>query len=239
MKLLTRLSALCLVICLIYWIPGMALGAEYENYKTYNVSDQEKITFLQAISFSALDTETGEGSFSSFAVSEQGQIALCFNSQSAVISVYDSNGLYLYGFQFVNESSALAVFFEGETLSILWGKNRYIGSFDADGNCLTFQSYYNTKSNANSYHNDRYRPSTGQVGDMQYFAEKVGLSSNYAQLAVEDQSGNRTIIYDAVQEIRTRDTIVCSLVIIATTLVLITWWKHKKADEDNPSKSNS
>lgn len=232
MKMLFRsVWTILLLVCFACCSGEMAYAWEYENYETYDIPQKEKFDFLQGINFSPLDTEEAENAFSCFAVSPKGQIALCFNGETAFIQVYDSFGQFLYGYRFASGGASLAVFFEGETLSILFAKEQYVGSFDSNGNCLNLQKTRPTKSNSDSYSKDRYRPSTGRVGALQYNAGRIGLSPNYTRFAVVDEGGSQTLIYDATSQMRTRNIVVWVLALSVIVLVLLIRWKNKEAEQ--------
>lgn len=231
MKLLIRLISLCLILYAIGQSALVCSASSYKDFQTNKVSEDEANSFLQKISFSVSNTERTGSAFSSFAVSEEGKIALCINGDSAAINVYNSDGTFLYGFHFQNGYSSLAVFFEGETLSIIWGKNGYIGSFAPDGKCINFEKDAQTQNNAHAYQKHRYRPTSGSAGDKQYTVERIGLSPDYTQFCLEDISGNKTVIYKAERESYTSLITTCVFVIIPSLFILYAVRQQKNEDK--------
>lgn len=227
MKLLYRFMSVLLPLCLICCLPVIAFAIKYEDYTVFDVSAHEEADFFKKIGFTTSDIKINGNAFSNFAVSEQGKVALFFDSDKAAINVYDSHGEFLYGYSFVNGGAAFALFFEGEVLSMVWGKELYIASFDAEGNCLAFGGYKNTKGNADAYHQDRYPPNSGQVGNIRYDASKIRLCPNYTRFIIEDETGEKTEIYDATKEVRARCTIIWAVVISAVMAVLMIKRKNK------------
>ena len=217
MKKLHYLRTILFIFMILSQLIGSVSAVEFENYDTSPTSLEEQTAFLEKINFRLLDNKEEDHAFSHFAISEQGQIALGFNTGSdAIIYIYDSNGQFLYGYCFLNNKCALTIFFEQEDLSIFWGKSNYIGSFDSSGTCLQFRKVINSERSNNSYNRDRYRPLSGKVGDIQYAVKRgMGLASNYVRFIIEDSDGNSRIIYNAEKEYHTQIAFYCLLCVIA------------------------
>lgn len=208
-----------LFICLLSGLAVTTEAAIYRNYTTTPASAQEQQDFLKKINFRTLEAEPAKHTFNYFAVSERGQIALGFNSSSdAQIAVYNSDGAYLYGFQFRNNSSAYVLFFEGEQLSIFWSKSQYIGSFDTNGACIRLHRNINSPENADAYHRDRYRPSSGKMGELTYYADSIGLSNRYVRFTVVDREGNQAVIYDVMKEARVRGLVNAAIIVVVAVI---------------------
>lgn len=222
MRTYTRICAAVLLLAGILLHSSPVFAFEYQNYRTFAVSEEQS-DFLEQIDFHVTKAEPDINSFSCFAVSAQGQIALASEiGDNANISIYRSTGEFLYCIRFVNNGSAYAIFFEGEMLSICWGKELLIGSFDVDGNCIQLRGYHSSKYNADAYHNDRYRPSSGEMGGIKYYASGNGLFSEYTRFEIENSNGNRVVVFDRTEEKHTECIIVSATVLpIVAGIVLI------------------
>ena len=231
MKIYIRFFALLFSFILLFHLGIPVSADEYENYVTESVPTQEKEDFLNRINFRLFETEVKNAPFTCFAISDQGKIALGFDaSEEAEINVYNSAGQFLYGYRFLNNHCAFAVFFEGEELSILWGRDRYIGSFSSEGNCLQFRKEITSKQNSDAYHTDRYRPTSGKVGNIQYYAEhSAGLSTSYTRFVVEDSSGNKNVIFEVNEDYYTRLTAIGIMGLVIFVLVAEVIIKIRKA----------
>lgn len=239
MKQLTRLILPFILCCLFVCRTAIVSAVDYDHYTVHDVSTQEKAKFLEKIEFLSTNTEAKGNTFSGFAISEQGTIALLFQGETGAINVYSSNGEFQYGYRFTNGFSTVVVFFEDELLSVIWGKELYIASFDAEGNCVSFGSYVNTKSNADAYHHDRYPPTSGQAGNLQYSVKRIGLSPEYSRFTVADGTGSKLVIYDATKETRIRQAFIGVSAISVVLIILLIKRKNKEAeyyytDRENP-----
>ena len=223
MRTFTRIYAAVLLMAGILMVSLHVFAFEYQNYQTFPVSEEQS-DFLEQIDFQTTKVEPDGNSFSRFAVSAQGQIALASQTgKHANVSIYGSTGEFLYCLRFMNNGSAYAIFYEGEILSICWGKELLIGSFDVDGNCIQLREYRNSNRNSDAYHRDRYRPATGEAGDLKYAARGIRLSSEYTRFEIEDRDGNCIVVFDRTEEKRTECLIgfVAVLPIAAGTILAI------------------
>lgn len=234
MKTFQRFFSLLLLSLLLFQIVGSVSAVGYKNYVTESVSEEEKTDFLMRVEFfDLLEYAEQTQIIDCFALSEQGLVALAFNeSEDAAINVYNLDGQFLYGCRFINNHSALAIFFEGEDLSVYWGKNDYIGSFDSEGNCIQFKRVVDSPQNSDAYLNDKYRPLSGNIGNIQYYAEHpFGFLPGYVRFAVEDSEGNRRVIYDVTKEHTFRIIVGSIFILVVLSLVaVISSYNKKKPD---------
>lgn len=207
-RILVSISLMILVSCLSVTV----FAFQYEDYKTYDVTAEEKEVFLNKKNLTSADTEATGRVISNFAISEQGQIALYISGEDSAVNVYDSAGAFQYSLQFRNGGSPSVVFFEGEILSINFSKERYIASFDPEGNCLSFRRTAQIRENSDAYDADRFPPTSGQIGNIKYHTKRAGLGPEYSQFSIEDASGNPIVIYDATKEIRMQRIIPCGFI---------------------------
>lgn len=211
-----------------------AFASEYKYYDTEYASPENEEQFLKTTNIDLLTNEEYDCAFTHFALSETGLVALGFNTEKyAVIYIYDFDGKFQYGYQFINNNCAFAFYFEDDQMAIHWAKSDYIGRLDADGNIHHLRKVRNTTRNHDTYHANRYRPASGRVGDFQYYAEGNWLSQKYSRFIIEDSNGNKTVIYDVVEEVRTRNMIGSMLLFSAASFIMIAAYKSKKEGSNN------
>lgn len=205
-----------------------ASAYEYRNYITTQVSFDKQQEYLDRLNFELLTDDSEKHPFECFAISSDGLIALGFDtSDDAIIYVYDTNGEFEYGFRFLNNHCAFTVFFEDEVLSIYWGKSRYIGSFDSEGNCLRLHELVNCAQNSDAYHSDRYRPNEGEINNIQYKAERVaGYLGGYTCFTIID-GANSCVIFDVSQIYRQHIMIFCVFAAVILWLLCYTFIKKR------------
>ena len=213
-----------------------ASAAGYSRFDTEAIPTEEQIEFLKNVQFiPSLESDLTREAISCFAISEQGQIALGFNdSDYASVHVYDSMGRFLYGYRFINRKCAYSLFFEGEDLSIIWGRSKYIGSFDSKGNCIQLRRDLRTKNNADEEYKERWRSSQGTIGALSYHAKRSGLLPKYTVFSVIDSEGNKVVIYDAKKDVFTRNVLFAigaSCLLAFVVYGICQQEKQKKADD--------
>lgn len=240
-KIVVLFSTFGVFICCICGILSVS-AAGYSRFDTEEIPAEEQSEFLVNVQFvPSLASNPICESISCFAISEQGQIALGFNdSEHASVHVYNSAGNFLYGYRFINRKSAYTLFFEGEELSIIWSRSKYIGSFDQKGNCIRLRRDLRTKNNSDEEYKERWRSAKGTIGTLSYHAKRSGILPKYTVFTVEDIDGNRTVIYDAKKEIFTKNILVgigvaCFSAFFAYGLYCQE--KQKRADQKNVDTS--
>ena len=95
---------------------------------------------------------------------------------------------------------------------------------------MQLRKVISTQSAADAYQNDRWRPASGAVGDLQYQAEGGFFSNRYTRFSVIDPEGNRSVIYDVTEEMQKRNLIRVLLILGAAALCLCVRCKNKKGD---------
>lgn len=224
MKILSRICAVVLTLTLAMQVLGTASAAGFKNYVTASISEEEQEQFFTNLRNFELITKADEyHSIDCFALSEGGLIALGFDtSDDAIIYVYNEDGEFLYGYRFLNNHCAFAIFFEGENLSVYWGKTEYIGSFDSGGNCLQLRKVVTSPKNSDAYYNDRYRPASGKIGERQYYADRgLGISTKYIRFTVVDNQGAEQVIYDVSEEHNSSAVIYCVILLLISLFIVL------------------
>ena len=206
----------------------------YRNYDTKPVYGEEYAALISEISdFILVDGPERDRMIKCFAISEEGKIALAFDGEYAQIDVYQADGTYLYGYSFENRNCAFSVFFEGENLSVYHVKGGFVATFDASGHCIQIHRALNTNATNEAYHNDFYRPSSGQIGRLSYEAEKTVSMTKYSRFTVEDVLGNRIVIFEVSKESNTERIL---SIVVFTGIVVAVWFgvnKYKREFQEH------
>lgn len=239
-RIIVLLSVFCFFI---YCVGGTIFvsAAGYSRFDTEAIPIEEQREFLGNVQFiPSLESNPIRESISCFAISKQGQIALGFNdSDYASVHVYNAMGIFLYGYRFINHNSAYTLFFEGEELSIIWGRSKYIGSFDQQGNCIQLRRDLRTKNNADEEYKERWRSAKGTIGELSYHAKRFGILPKYATFSVIDSEGNKSVIYDVKKDILMKNTLigigtVCFLAFVACGI----YYQERKKKADNKNEAS-
>ena len=201
---------------------------EYEDLITKTALNSEPEKFLAKIKLNVITTEIEPYPIESFAISNNGNIALGVNSSNdALIYVYSSDGNFLYGYQFI--SSVFDVFFDAENVAIYWGKENYAATFDVEGNCIKFFKTDGYKENSNQKYDGYAKPTSGIVGSVQYKVEYgIGLSPQYVKLTIKDSLGNSREIYNVETEHNTKIIGCTTILLIAFSIWSICYFYHVK-----------
>lgn len=216
-----------------------ASAVGYSNYDTECFTGKEYQEYLDRVQeIELVNVQEETRLIESFAISENGLIALAFNGEHAQIDVYTPDGHFLYGYRFINKNIAFAVFFEGENLAIYRSRKGHIASFDSKGNCIQFQKVIYTQRSSDAFHADRYRPSTGTIGNLNYRAEG-GFFSNYSRFVIENEEGESVVIYDVTDQQRITIFVTTSLVLCITAIVLYARYKSRKEQIDDAESNDS
>lgn len=231
MRNFTRVFIFLTVLFCLLPVIGTASAAGYSNYITTPASYEEQEAFFASLQyFERLTEDAEQHPVNCFAISDSGLIALGLDtSDDAILYVYDTTGQFIYGYRFLNNHCAFAVFFEGDNLSIYWGKSRYIGTFDSEGNCIQLHKVVNCPQNSDAYHRDKYRPGKGKVGNTEYIAERgIGILAGYSRFTVKDADGNTRVIFDVTQEQNLRTTVYGVVIFISLAVVVVAFGKNRK-----------
>lgn len=243
MKMALRLCSWLLALTCLLGFSITVSAKGHKKYETIKVFDEERDRFLCGIQFEQIDKEVSSNPFTYFAISENGLIALCCDTEDiAVIHVYRADGQFLYGYRF--KADALSMFFEGENLSIYWFKRSYLGTFDPEGNCLRFRKALTIDRGDEAYDGVICQPTNGRVGNIQYQA-KLGFGPipTYTRFVVENSDGSIQVIYDVTKEYHTQCVIKGVALLFCVAFVVFVMVSNKKAAirpehsmEDNDNK---
>ena len=192
------------------------------QFETEELSEKEKRNFHLEIK--QLSSEPLELPLQKFAVSEGGKIALGFNnSSSECVSVYDSEGVFLYGLTF-DIDGTFGVGFDEENLSIYLVRSNIAITVDSNGEILNALKIKNTLTN-NRYWNNEVNKTKCEINGKKYIMDSriafLGVFSfSYSRFRVIS-GDTELVVYDSTSNQWIRAVIVCTIIFLAITVAII------------------
>lgn len=118
------------------------------GFETESMETNLKSTFLSNIVLEVFYTEPEKLLIDDFDVNSTGLIALgTSNSTAKRICVYDSDGIFKYGYKF-NSSGDFVIEWDDEDINIYFDRSDVLASFDNTGECVGILKVKNTKKNS-------------------------------------------------------------------------------------------
>lgn len=148
-----------------------------------------------------LTTEPLKETITCFDVSENGMFAIgTGNSTQKVISVYDHEGVFQYGYCFRTQGT-YGIELDNGVVYIYFVRGDIVISLDSSGGVMGVFEVENTLENNTRWQQLLYS-NERTVGDTKYIAENDAilfnwLTSSYDKLIAEKPNGIRTVVYDA------------------------------------------
>lgn len=198
---------LCFLLLLVSGNHSYAVSSEGTS-DDLSKSEQKDVN----ISISLLTEAPNGRKIACFDVNENGMVALLlannFFSKNTVISVYDPDGNFQYGYSFKSYGS-VGIEWNGDNLNIYFVRSDLVVTIDRESNILGAEEIPDTKENIShsyQYHNDTERV----VGDAKYTIKNKSkisnlFSSSRTQLVKTTSDGTEKILYsvNAFQLVRT------------------------------------
>ena len=231
-----KLVMFLLVVLLYVWGGSTSVLAMNTGFTLQTMKVEDQRTFLSNIQFIKNEKEPHKNSIVCFDVNEDGFIAIGTSDPLSrkSISVYNTSGNYLYGYDFNCEQS-FGVEWDGNNLIIYFVRSSVAVLVDEDGTILELQEIENTIDN-NSYWYSVFSTQR-TVGNCKYIIRNdMGLfnffASSYSQLVVVDDQGNQIMLYDVNGAQMARTIIICIAVIafaaIAVSVIVFQFLKLRK-----------
>lgn len=164
------------------------------------ISNERKIQIQNNIDISVFEQEVLGNTIECFDVNDDGMIALGTNKSSQkFVSVYNSQGVFQYGYQF-NCSGSFGIEWDANNIVIYFVRSDIACSVNPVGEIEEILDIKNTSDN-NFYWNNNVFATTRTVGNVEYkiqndFGILNILSTSYSQLAIQDSNGQMKTIYD-------------------------------------------
>lgn len=165
------------------------------------VSNERKLQIQNNIDISVFEQDVLDNTIECFDVNDDGMIALGTNESSSqkFISIYNSQGVFQYGYQFYCNGS-FGVEWDSNNLIIYFVRSDIACSVNPSGEIQEILEIKNTSDN-NSYWNNKVFSATRTLGNVEYKIQNdFGIlnifSTSYSQLVIQDFNGQTKTIYD-------------------------------------------
>ena len=164
------------------------------------VSNERKLQIQNNIDISVFEQEVSGNTIECFDVNDDGMIALGTNKSSQkFISIYNSQGVFQYGYQF-DCSGSFGIEWDSNNIIIYFVRSDIACSVNPVGEIQEILEIKNTSDN-NSYWNNKVFSATRTLGNVEYKIQNdFGIlnifSTSYSQLVIQDFNGQTKTIYD-------------------------------------------
>lgn len=207
------------------------------GFYTEEVPEDKQESFLSNIELELLDEIQGTPSIACFAVSNDGTVALGFNTgPKKTVYVYDLEGKFLYGYAF-SCSGDFGILLDGGWLSVYFCRSDMLVTFDRSGQCVDFQRVPPTSSN-NARIKEVLDPTRIECnGDVYTLERDLGIfMRSYSRCVRTTPDGSRTVIYDVSSDHNVGVILAIGGMLLFIALILIrVIKKHRRTGEDAPS----
>ena len=189
------LMVLLLLLCNCLTTHAINSGFELEP-----VSNERELQIQNNINIYVFEQEVSGNTIECFDVNDDGMIALGTNKSSQkFISIYNSQGVFQYGYQFYCNGS-FGVEWDSNNLIIYFVRSDIACSVNPSGEIQEILEIKNTSDN-NSYWNNKVFSATRTLGNVEYKIQNdFGIlnifSTSYSQLVIQDFNGQTKTIYD-------------------------------------------
>lgn len=209
---------LCLLfLCVsVFLINGVNSRALTSNFSVDDISENEKNDINFDVSL--ITKAPRKKAIQCFDVNEKGMIALGHEliGMSKMISVYDSDGNFKYGYSF-DASGTFGVEWNGDYLNIYLVRGDLLVTVDCEANIIDMARVQDTKEN-NRYYNNYIDGCERLVGDTKYIIRnQMGILNfvqvSYSQLVKISEDGTETILHD-VNAFQLAKTIIIPILIV-------------------------
>lgn len=180
-------------------VSAINIGFELED-----TPEESKNHRMDSLELTLLENEPAKRTIECFDVSKNELIAVGSSlSTEKVISVYDSEGVYKYGFK-LKKDGGYYIRWDEDNILIYFVRGEYIISVDSTGEVEEMMDVSDYKAASKYWDEIDFLRKT--VGDSEYLMRNnigplnIFALMSYSQVAVKDTSGNIKVIYDANAE---------------------------------------
>lgn len=195
-----RLFSLVVIIVFFLEICAFPVHASILGLNTYDLPEEEKTVIIQKTNLEVLQEDINKDGIRYFDVNENGSYALAMGTGSNCrVYVYDSNGVFLYGYRFYCDGD-YAIGFHEDDIAIYFLRGNTISLYDADGTCTSVQKVSDTDWSY-AYISEMLNQTTKNIAGRRYVMERdMEISNSYSRFVSISQSGERTVLYDVSSE---------------------------------------
>ncbi len=195
-KLLIFIFMVGLLVC----ISSISAFAMHTGFETEELSQEEKDTVLENLSFTLLSEEPKPNTIECLDVHEDGRIATGTSGTSTrTISVYSPEGTFLYGYLWEDVQS-FGIAWDGDNMLVYLVRSSLAVSVSPNGEILELLDIKDSMEN-DKYWRKVVFATERKVADKQYnLQNNMGIfnffASSYAQLVETDADGTTKMLYD-------------------------------------------
>lgn len=191
------LFLLVLLICSSF---ASTVSAVAQTIKTFPIDDADKAAIISKANIQPIETASIMNGITCFDVSNSGEIAIGIDwASNSVIYVYDSQGVFQYGFSFYVDGD-YGIAYCDNLLGIYCIRGDTIMFCDNSAACLDVRTlssdelgYWQAKEILNRV--------SKEMGGKRYVLERdINIGDSYSRLVEIDEQGVRTVLYDATPE---------------------------------------
>lgn len=166
-----------------------------EEDKVQNTLSVEENIVISNTKISVVNAEE-KATIKCFDISDKGLIAIGLNTSPKKINVYNSEGVFQYGYVF-SCAGSFGVQWNNDTLQIYLVRSDLVLSVDSRGQCIAVDKLDNNRN----WRKTVFSSQRMVNGKTYYLESDMGiLTSSYSRLVVTDNVGNTRIIYDSIIE---------------------------------------
>ena len=208
-----------------------AVSATAQTIKTYPIDDEVKAAIISKANIQPIETASIINGITCFDVSDSGEIAIGVNwASNSVIYVYDSSGVFQYGFSFYVDGD-YGIAYCDNLLGIYCIRGDTIMLCYDSGTCLDVQTLSSDERGYLQAKEILNRVSK-EMGSKKYVLERdLAIGDSYSRLVEIDEQGNRTILYDATPEHNIGQILGFSVIVIF--FLFVVWGCITKAKNTN------
>ena len=194
-----RIIAAFSLLFLFFQLCVLNVSALEAQYHTEPISDTELNEITKRIDLLFIEEEVKPRYLSCFDVSEEEMIATGTNYMLSkdIITVYDSNGVYQYGYSFGGDEEFYPVWFD-KILNLYLPRSAVFLALDNKGNCINAQKVISDDYQNNKNNMYLFNPHSVQQNDNRYYMKNGNtvFETGYSYLVKEGKNEEPVIIID-------------------------------------------
>ena len=216
-----------ILLCIVLFSVSFTVEATILETLDYPVDDLDKLNYRVNLFTNEIIGKPIE----SFDVNDAGKIALCMHTSSEyVISIYDTNGYFLYGYFFNNEGS-IAIEWENENLlNICYMRSDVMVTYDQNADCVSVKTIRNSSDNFLSMHSMISKTQQTVDNNLYELKDRGFLRSVHGRLVKINDRGEEITLYQSNQKPIIGDIFMILLAAFVIGIVLLIIFYRFKTD---------
>lgn len=223
---------ICLILftCILFVYGVCPISTASTSMTFHSLSEKEKNEIVEGINLQNVQNDSKKESIQCFDVSENGMVAIGIGSDygnSKTIYVYDTSGIFQYGFQFDCDGD-YAIIFQGNLLSIYFLRGNVFAVYDATGTCVDVQKVEDSSQNY-ALAKEILNRTTKSVAGNEYMLERdMSIGNSYSRLVVTDEYGSKVVFYDVTQNHNIGQIAIVTVIVLFFSCVMLGYRKKQR-----------